>query len=857
MKKVKILFVCFFMLFSAPQARPYDGELFNLRQPDHSLVPVKCFGDEYYMDMESPEGFTLTKDLASGYLCYARLAADENSYTSSGVTYRQNLAVDDIDGILTGLRKGLRISTSAVVALQEDKRSQIGGVNPSPKQTAGFVPLLSKRAVGGIDTVVGLTLLVDFPDKKSDVSRATLDELFNKTGFGNYGSVKDYYEDASGGKFVYINTLTQFVTMKNNKPYYDTPNQTGRVSEIISEGLQKAKDAGFDFSHVSSSGSRFLALNVLYAGKPEAAWPYGLWAHQGTYSGSFAANGVRPYSYQITEIGSSTPNIGTICHENGHMLFDWADLYSYTNSFIGVGTYSLMGKNFLPNPQMVNPYYRYTQGWMEVTDLSAMESGSLLTVIANSNQCFSWYNATAGPYEVFLIEALPQSFRNSDLPDGGLAIWHVHTRGSNTDGRQPFLVALEQADGKGELETGANSGNGGDLFHGEYNDSFNDNTTPSAKFHSGAASGLHINHIGPVGEYMTFRLGENGTSFVRLVKPYPGDTFEQGDVCIIQWITNLDEAICIELYNNGKFARLLDSSFSGEGTYVWNIPNNLPGGKNYSIRLRGTDNKGVVDSSSTTFTINPQTLISKFPYTQTFDNFPSGEILQNGWKQSVRDSIDWMVFEGITPIKAYYGDSGPDGDHTSGDGKYMYLKASKRYAKQADLLSPWFNLKGMENLELSFWVHMFSKKGNMGELFLDIATDGKWKDSVLKLEGDHGDEWFEQKVDLSAYAGAMTQFRFRAITGSNYDSEICIDDFSIKGDIVRTASALKKDLFIQKKGNLLYMSHEHAVQVYGLDGDMLLRREPGNTIPLDIGFLPEGLYFITSGEQQFRLVKHN
>ncbi len=43
-------------------AAPVMGELFDLRQPDGSLVPVRIWGDEFYRVVESLDGYTLVRD---------------------------------------------------------------------------------------------------------------------------------------------------------------------------------------------------------------------------------------------------------------------------------------------------------------------------------------------------------------------------------------------------------------------------------------------------------------------------------------------------------------------------------------------------------------------------------------------------------------------------------------------------------------------------------------------------------------------------------------------------------------------------------------------------------------------------
>ena len=45
-------------------AAPYQGDTLELELPDKSLVKVKAWGDEYYLRVESLDGYTLTYDKA-------------------------------------------------------------------------------------------------------------------------------------------------------------------------------------------------------------------------------------------------------------------------------------------------------------------------------------------------------------------------------------------------------------------------------------------------------------------------------------------------------------------------------------------------------------------------------------------------------------------------------------------------------------------------------------------------------------------------------------------------------------------------------------------------------------------------
>ncbi len=269
-----------------------------------------------------------------------------------------------------------------------------------------------------------------------------------------------------------------------------------------------------------------------------------------------------------------------------------------------------------------------------------------------------------------------------------------------------------------------------------------------------------------------------------VVSPNGGEKLEQNSQVVITWQDRITENVKIELLNNGNTVSTIASSTESDGEYEWIIPGDQATGSNYSIRIQSVSNSSITAESKDKFSIEKEFFITQFPYMVDFDNLDTGgTILFDRWSQFANDDLDWLVLSGPTPSKI--GNSpnvtGPDGDHTSGNGKYIYIEASGSNSpnKKADFILPKINTKDAD-LELVFWCHMFSDSNHMGNLYLDIEVDGQWKNEVLHLKDNHGDEWFKVNQSLVPFKGERVRLKFRGITGKSWASDICIDDLQIQ-----------------------------------------------------------------------------
>lgn len=523
---------------------PFLGEIFTFQNPDGSKVTLRGWGNQFQAVFETLDGYTVVQ-ADDGYYEYAILSEDGENLVPSGTR------VDDTDPETLSLPKHVRLTRDATLSHAEAARASMG---PTPRWMQRRHEDLARRVVdppeglppespetlavadkenaeddepggappSGTTTgdYLGLVLLVDFSDFPQTISRQEVDDFCNKagySGFGNNGSAFDYFRDVSDGKLRYKNHVAAYYRASRPRTYYTDPAIAygTRAQELIREALDSLVASGFNFSNLTADSGGFIqALSVFYAGVRSNAWSQGLWPHSWALASSYAVSGGRRFSdYQITDLGNQL-TLRTFCHENGHMVCDFPDLYDYdaVNVGNGIGHYSLMcfgGAD--KNPTQVEAYLKHAAGW--ATRVTTLTSGMTATVEAGKND-FLIHARNSSEY--FILENRQQSGRDATLPDAGVAIWHVDVNGNNSHEQmtpsQHYECALEQADNRFDLERRANAGDSEDLYGGAAA-SFGPGTAPSSNWWDGSASGLDIEAISAVGASMTVKTRATGAQW--------------------------------------------------------------------------------------------------------------------------------------------------------------------------------------------------------------------------------------------------------------------------------------------------------------------------------------------------------
>jgi M6 family metalloprotease-like protein len=496
---------------------------FTFTQADGTQLRVRGSGNQTQARFETLDGFPVALNPVSGFYEYARTSADTERLIATGV--RPGVGPpppESLAALALGRRPGGKPATvSAVIRMR--RRPPRWEIRRTERRIAARTTLAAPAppAHATLGQYVGLCLLVEFPDVKATISREEVADFCNRqgyTGFGNNGSVRDYFFDNSDGKFTYTNIVAPWYEAKHPKSHYadatgqtDDTDNTVRARELIEEALAHHVARGFDFSQLSADAAECVhALNVFYAGPVVNEWNRGLWPHASTLDRPYSvASGKFMQDYQITNTGDELA-LGTFCHENGHMVCDFPDLYAAKGEWMGAGYYCLMCYGSSPdekNPAQICAYLKHAAGWASaVTSIKPQADVRL----RGGRNDFAIYRKNSTEY--FIIENRTRAGRDANLTDAGLAVWCVDEEGSNfkvlESRSKRHECALIQADGFDNLEKNINPGDNTDLFKAGVIDHVSDGPqSPTTRWLDGSRSGLQIRKVSAAGPIMTFSTG--------------------------------------------------------------------------------------------------------------------------------------------------------------------------------------------------------------------------------------------------------------------------------------------------------------------------------------------------------------
>lgn len=530
------------------QATQYFGTPYKVTQPDGSIVPVRLFGSELYVDAESIDGYTLIKDAETGYVCYASLALNGTEYASTGIVYKGTEAPDAVKMITEA---GIRISSESIKAKQNETATLIGANHKDE------VPALRSSDVLP-DTIYGVCLMIDFPDQKFSFTTAEIDTFLNADHGsinGNTRSIKEYFRWISGGKLTYINYLPlEPFTAPNVKEFYSPSSATtytiDRFMPVVEDALlacTKEKD-GFDVTDLTTRNGVIMAINIFYAGECTNNWATGLWPHQSSYKfKKIVAGNLHPrawHKYQISNL-STDIQMGTFVHENRHMILGMPDYYSYDgHNDNNASTYNI-GDSFFTaiekDADFPNPYALDQLGWLDnKVVLNDIMDGREIELNYGVGNAAVYYGSGLNAKERYYLEVRTLNY-NRNTPKG-IFVWHVNEAGNNLYAGSPEMLDCRPATKNDPFWSALSKEN-----------VFDDDAEASAKWYDGSASGLSVYDFSKPDWTMTFRCG--------------------GEIIEEPLVVNMDEEV-IGVTNSLIYA--LMNVTGGDGKYNIEIEGNVP-----------------------------------------------------------------------------------------------------------------------------------------------------------------------------------------------------------------------------------------------------------------------------------------
>jgi immune inhibitor A len=362
-----------------------------------------------------------------------------------------------------------------------------------------------------------IVVLVQFSDRAmgATYTKQHFQDLFFSTGVLPHGSVKEYYQEVTNNLVDIVGEVVGPYQMPMTLAQYaHGASGTGGTppnARTMARDAALTANPDVNFAPYDNDGDGYVdAFIVIHAGPGAEVTgsPNDIWSHKWVLSdGAYNADGTQIYAYLTVP---EDAKIGVCCHELGHLLFGFPDLYDTDYSSEGVGNWCLMGGGSWNGggdiPAHASAWCKANQGWASVVNQTTNANVSINDVKASRQVYRLWKDGAAGS-EYFLVENRQRMLYDLGLPGDGLLIWHVdETITSNSDENHP-KVALVQADGQRDLTLGHNRGDAGDPYPGSANNAaFNATSTPNSKSYAGADTCVAVTNIGPSGPIMTARL---------------------------------------------------------------------------------------------------------------------------------------------------------------------------------------------------------------------------------------------------------------------------------------------------------------------------------------------------------------
>lgn len=547
-------------LFAIPARR----DVITYVQPDGLQISITLVGDEFGSYCMTTDGLMVEKDSDGSWKYVTSIEGGRRKLSkiyAHDISHRNNEENNLIQSInqrtLIKEANGIRskkISERSFTYVPKKIPTRSLQKNIGPYSTNGF------PTAGNIK---GLVILAQFPDKKfsmdDSIIRARYDEMLNKNGYsdtfhldgrqqiGAIGSVKDYFEAQSFGKFSPTFDVIGPIMAKNNYKYYGANvggvrgEDARNARKLIIEACNKAKSL-VNFSDYDANSDGIVDfVYVIYAGQGEnfqGSDEYTIWPHQWEISLQVGTKVVRSYACSAELFYKSVnilDGIGTICHEFSHII-GLPDFYSVSGNenIFAMNSWSIMDYGNYDNygfaPTGYTAFERYSLGWLDLIDISDPGSYTLPDVgesgvafrlksdnenqfiILENHQKKGWYSFQSGSG---LMATAVYYDKN---------IWFRNEVNESPTTKRYYILPADNKYSDATMH--------GDLYPYLSNDSITLYSKPASVINNGLSIPVSIHNIKNIGPEVTFNIPSNPLAINNAETTKPAISFSEGVVTV-------------------------------------------------------------------------------------------------------------------------------------------------------------------------------------------------------------------------------------------------------------------------------------------------------------------------------------
>ena len=382
--------------------RAFPG-IINVTQKDGTQLSYRIYGDEHFH-------YCMTTD---GVLLYQ----EGKDYYIAGI----NTAGEIFNTKVLAHNAGERTNEEQTLIKQQDRKKFFTEADRVVMKARKKEPVSTNSTLfSHTGSPKALIILADFTDQPFKHDDATTMEIFDQylnaesgkpthvvdaSLSKNYGSVKQYFTEMSGGSFTPIFDVKAVVHLTHDMKYYGeetSPNTHDKnVTDFVKEACQLAHDQGVNFADYDANNDGYVDLvYIIYAGYGQSMgadsntiWPHS-WANNfGTYDGKtvyrYGVHNELNFTPETTQSmfgGEAQINgIGLFCHEFSHCM-GLPDLYPTTataqnNGNPGMENWSLMDGGEYTDigycPTAYTAWEREAFGWFEIETLTDAMKGQI------------------------------------------------------------------------------------------------------------------------------------------------------------------------------------------------------------------------------------------------------------------------------------------------------------------------------------------------------------------------------------------------------------------------------------------------------------------------------------------------